>query len=477
MNDKTQFYIAGAWRDARGREQREVINPATEAPIARIALASRADLDQAVAAAREAFDDYSMTSVDQRLEYLQALRSNYKRRQAEMAKTIVKEMGAPIRLARRSQTGAGRSHIRTTIRTLRKFQWAHPNRDGKTLIAYEPIGVCGLITPWNWPMNQITAKVVPALAAGCTVVLKPSELAPLSAMLFAEMIDEAGFPPGVFNLINGDGASTGAALAAHPDIDMVSVTGSTQTGRAVSIAAADTIKRVTLELGGKAPQLIFADADLKRAVRKGVSSCFVNSGQSCNAVTRMLVETSVYDRAVELAKARAEATKVGDPAEDGSHLGPLVSAAQYAKVQALIESGIAEGATLLAGGPGKPPGVERGYYVRPTVFTDVKPGMRIWREEIFGPVLCLVPFSDEQEAVELANDTPYGLCAYLYTADSDRAQRLTRRLRAGMVRINGASHSADAPFGGFKQSGNGRELGEHGLREFLELKSISGLKG
>ncbi len=476
MIDKTQFYIAGAWRDARDHDERDVINPATEAPIARIALASRADLDQAVAAAREAFDDYSMTRVTERLEYLQALRRIYRQRQAEMAATLSMEMGAPIRLAQRSQTGAGRSHIRTTIRTLRKFRWARPNRDGKTLIAYEPVGVCGLITPWNWPMNQITAKVVPALAAGCTVVLKPSELAPLSAMLFAEMIDEAGFPAGVFNLINGEG-DVGAALAAHPGVDMVSVTGSTQTGRAVSIAGADTIKRVTLELGGKSPLLIFADADVERAVRKGVSSCFVNSGQSCNAATRMLVEATVYDQAVKLAKARADATKLGDPATMGSHLGPLASAAQYAKVQSLIESGIAEGATLLAGGPGKPEGFERGYYVRPTIFTDIKPNMRIWREEIFGPVLCLMPFRDEDEALELANDTPYGLCAYLYTADADRAQRLARRLRAGMVRINGASHSSDAPFGGFKQSGNGRELGEHGLLEFLEVKSISGLKG
>jgi aldehyde dehydrogenase (NAD+) len=293
-------------------------------------------------------------------------------------------------------------------------------------------------------------------------------------MLFAEMIDEAGFPPGVFNLINGAG-DIGAALSAHPEIDMVSFTGSTQTGTAVSIAAAATIKRVTLELGGKSPLLIFADADLEKAVKKGLGSCFVNTGQSCNAATRMLVEASVYDRAVQMAKARAEATRLGDPAAMGSHLGPLASAAQYAKVQSLIESGIAEGASLLVGGPGKPEGFERGYYVRPTIFTDVKPDMRIYREEIFGPVLCMMPFSNEDEALELANDTLYGLSAYLYTADSDRAQRLARRLRAGMVQINGASQSSDAPFGGYKQSGNGRELGEHGLLEFLEVKSISGL--
>jgi len=475
MNDKKKFYIDGAWTKADGERVRSIINPATETPIAEIALASAADLDTAAAAARRAFQDFSMTTVKERLARLQALRGIYKRRQAEMAETISAEMGAPVRLAMRSQAAAGRTHIRTTIRTLRRFKWARASRNGKTLITYEPIGVCGLITPWNWPMNQVTAKVIPALAAGCTVVLKPSELAPLSAMLFAEMIDEAGFPPGVFNLINGEGGDIGAALAAHPEIDMVSFTGSTQTGTAVSIAAAETIKRVTLELGGKSPLLIFADADLDKAVSKGVASCFVNTGQSCNAATRMLVEASVYDRAVEQVKARAAATKVGDPAVMGSHLGPLASAAQYAKVQSLIESGIAEGATVLVGGPGKPDGLERGHYVRPTVFTDVKPNMRIYREEIFGPVLCIMPFSNEDEALELANDTPYGLSAYLYTADADRAQRLARQLRAGMVRINGASQSSDAPFGGYKQSGNGRELGEHGLLEFLEVKSISGL--
>lgn len=473
--DKRKFFINGAWVESQGSDTRAIVNPATEQAIATISLASSSDLDSAVAAARQAFEDYAFTDVAWRLDLLGELRTIYKRRQAEMAEVISKEMGAPIRMAMRSQAGAGRTHIRNTIRTLRRFKWKRSSRLGGTVIVYEPIGVCGLITPWNWPMNQITAKVVPALSAGCTVVLKPSEIAPLSAMLFAEMIEEAGFPDGVFNLINGDGEGAGAGLSRHEHVDMISLTGSTRAGRSVSIAAADTIKRVTLELGGKSPILIFADADIEAAVKRGVKSCFYNSGQSCNAPSRMLVEASVYGKVCEIAKRIAGQTKVGDPAEEGSHIGPLASATQYEKVQSMIALGITEGATLLVGGPDRPDGFERGYYARPTIFTDVQRDMQIFRKEIFGPVLCIMPFDDEEEAIEIANDTPYGLSAYAFTGSGKRAKRLAKRLRAGMVQINGASHSSDAPFGGYKQSGNGREFGEFGLKEFLEVKAISGL--
>ena len=473
--DRRKFFIDGAWIEPQGADTRAIVNPATEQPIATISLASSSDLDHAVAAAHRAFQEYAFTDIEWRLDLLGKLRTIYKRRQAEMAEVISKEMGAPIRMAMRSQAGAGRTHIRNTIRTLRRFKWRRSSRRGGTTIAYEPIGVCGLITPWNWPMNQITAKVVPALAAGCTAVLKPSEVAPLSAMLFAEMIEEAGFPDGVFNLINGDGEGAGEGLSRHAQIDMVSLTGSTRAGKAVSIAAADTIKRVTLELGGKSPILIFADADVKAAVKKGVKSCFYNSGQSCNAPTRMLVEATIYGEVCEMARQIAEKTTQGDPAEQGSHIGPLASAPHYERVQSKIASGISEGATVLAGGPGKPDGFERGYYVHPTIFIDVRRDMQIFREEIFGPVLSIMAFDNEEEAVEIANDTPYGLSAYAYTGSGKRAKRLARRLRAGMVQINGASHSSDAPFGGYKQSGNGREFGEFGLKEFLEVKSISGL--
>ncbi len=396
-------------------------------------------------------------------------------RAEDMGEAISLEMGAPIAMAKAAQAGAGAGHIKSFIRAFKSFEFdrelgSHAPGDR---ILMEPVGVCGLITPWNWPMNQVTLKVIPALAAGCTMVLKPSEIAPLSSHLFAEMLDEAGFPAVVFNLVNGDGPGVGTQLSGHPDIDMISFTGSTRAGIAISENAANTIKRVSLELGGKGANLIFSDADDK-AVTRGARHCFNNSGQSCNAPTRMLVERSVYDQAVEHAAAAAEQTAVDIASKEGRHIGPVVSETQFNKIQTLIEKGIEEGARLVAGGPGRPEGVDRGYFVRPTVFADVNNEMTIAREEIFGPVLSIIPFEDEAEAVSIANDTPYGLTNYVQTQDQDRAHRVARRLRSGMVEMNGQSRGAGAPFGGYKQSGNGREGGMWGLEDFLEVKSVSG---
>ena len=396
----------------------------------------------------------------------------YNRRYDEMAEAISLEMGAPKKLAHQSQADA--CNIEDAIRTAKDFNWMHemdPATPG-SMIIHEPIGTVAMITPWNWPISQVTLKVFPALAAGCTMVLKPSEYAPLDAMLLAEMLDEAGVPKGVFNLVNGDGEGVGAALSRHPGIDMVSFTGSTRAGIAISKAAADTLKRVSLELGGKGANIIFADAD-ERAVKRGVRHCFNNTGQSCNAPTRMLVERSVYDQAVETAKEVAEATTVGPAHEDGPHIGPLVSERQYKRVQALIEKGIEEGARLVTGGPGRPEGFNRGFYVRPTIFADVEPGMAIEREEVFGPVLAMIPFDSEDQAVDIANDTPYGLTNYVQSQDGAKRNRLARKLRAGMIEMNGRSRGQGAPFGGVKQSGNGREGGVWGLEEYLEVKSVS----
>jgi aldehyde dehydrogenase (NAD+) len=392
-----------------------------------------------------------------------------------MGDVISREMGAPIAMAKAAQAGSGIGHIKSFIRAFKAFELdrelgPHAPTDR---ILLEPIGVCGLITPWNWPMNQVTLKVIPALAAGCTMVLKPSEIAPLSSLLFAEFIDEAGFPAGVFNLVNGDGVGVGTQLSGHPDVDMISFTGSTRAGTAISKNAADTIKRVSLELGGKGANLVFADADDK-AVTRGARHCFNNSGQSCNAPTRMLVERPIYDQAVESAAQAAEQTAVDIAAKDGRHIGPVVSEVQFDKIQALIEKGMAEGARLVAGGPGRPEGMNRGYFVRPTVFADVNNDMAIAREEIFGPVLSMIPFDSEEEAIEIANDTPYGLTNYVQTQDGAKANRVARRLRSGMVEMNGQSRGAGAPFGGYKQSGNGREGGVWGLEDFLEVKSVSG---
>ncbi len=476
MDRLTNFYIDGQWAAPLEPNELEVINPADETPFAVVSMGSEADLDRAVKAADKAFITWSQSTPEDRIALLAKLGEVYERRYDEMADAISKEMGAPKTLAKVAQAAAGLGPIKSTIEILKTFPFEHkldPN-DESIRILREPIGVVGLITPWNWPMNQVSLKVVPAVAAGCTMVLKPSEIAPISSMLFAEMMDEAGFPAGVFNLVNGEGPVVGEAMARHPDITMMSLTGSTRAGIAVTKASADTVKRVTLELGGKSPNIVFADSDLPKAVTRGVRHCFNNTGQSCNAPTRMLVERTIYEDAVDIARQAAESTEVGDPAEEGRHIGPLVSETQYNKVQGLIEAGIDEGARLVIGGPGRPEGFNRGYYVRPTIFADVNNDMTIAREEIFGPVLAMIPFESEDEAVAIANDTDYGLAAYVQTGDPDRAKRVSRKLRAGNVQINGQSLPDEAPFGGYKESGNGREGGVYGLEEFLETKAVSG---
>src|SRR5579863_9229558 len=472
MKNCRQFYVDGKWVSPIHARDFPVVNPATEEPIATISLGSAADVDRAVTAAERAFELYSETTVDDRLRFLRRVIEVYKDRIEEMAETISLEMGSPLRLSRAAQVPAGSGHLLEIVRVLEQFQFEELR--GSTLMRKEPIGVCGLITPWNWPMNQIACKVAPALAAGCTMVLKPSELAPLSAYLFAQILDEAGLPPGVFNLVNGDGPTVGAAISSHPDIAMVSFTGSTRAGVAVASAAAPTVKRVTQELGGKSSNIILDDADLANAVKDGVQTCFRNSGQSCNAPTRMLVPRSKMTEAVKLAAEVADATRVGDPLKQGIHVGPLVSKTQLEKVQLLISKGIAEGATLVAGGLGYPDGITKGYFVKPTIFADVRNDMTIAREEIFGPVLCMIPYETEDDAVRIANDTPYGLSGFVTSGSIERARRVAKRIRAGNVHINGARVDFSGCFGGYKQSGNGREWGEAGLGEFLELKAIFG---
>jgi aldehyde dehydrogenase (NAD+) len=475
MIEKRQFYIDGAWVDPVVPHDHAVIDPATEEPCAIISLGADADADRAVAAAQRAFAGWSQTDPRARRALIERLLAIYEARLEEMAQAISLEMGAPITLAREQQATSGNWHIRNFLRAFDAIEWVRPlgPHAPDNRIALEPIGVAALITPWNWPMNQIALKVTPALLAGCTVVFKPSEQAPLSAMLFAEMLHEAGVPKGVFNLVNGDGAGVGTRLSSHPDVEMVSFTGSTRAGKAISRAAADTLKRVTLELGGKGANLIFADAD-PGAVRRGVLHCFENSGQSCNAPTRMLVERPAYAAAVAEAARIADELRVASPRLEGPHIGPVVNRSQFARIEELIEAGIAEGARLVAGGPGLPEGMNRGFYVRPTVFADVRPGMRIEREEIFGPVLSILPFDTEEEAVAIANDTPYGLTNYVQSGDGARRNRLARQLRSGMVQMNGRPRGAGAPFGGVKASGRAREGGIWGIEEFLEVKSISG---
>lgn len=471
MLDKRKFYIDGAWVDPIVPNDLDVINPATEQPVAVISMGSAADIDRAVAAAKKAFRSYSRTSLDERIALLEKLLEIYTRRYDEMARTITLELGAPITMSTEQQAHVGIGHLEGFIDGLKRLKTREelPNGD---LVLREPVGVCGLITPWNWPINQIALKVVPALATGSTCVLKPSEFTPLNALLYAEMVHEAGFPAGTFNLVNGDGLNVGAALSKHRDVDMMSFTGSTRAGTAVSRDAAETVKRVTLELGGKSPNIVFEDADLEERVTGSVLECFNNSGQSCDAPTRLLVQRSVYDKAVDIAKRAGSAVSVGNPEKEGAHIGPLVSDIQYGRVQALITAGIAEGAELLVGGAGRPEGFETGYYVKPTIFAGVNNGMRIAREEVFGPVLAIIPFDTEEEAIEIANDTAYGLAAYVQTGDAARAERVAGRLRAGMVHINGAPHRYGSPFGGYKQSGNGREGGIFGLEDFLEIKTV-----
>jgi aldehyde dehydrogenase (NAD+) len=467
-------YIAGRWVPATGNEGTyAVINPATEKSVAQILMGSAGDVDAAVSAARAAFAAYAASPLEQRIDHLRRLRAVFERRYAEMAAAITTEMGAPRDLSTRSQAACGPEHIDATIEAALQLDWETPVGRSSNVVR-EAIGVCGLITPWNWPINQIMAKLAPALVTGCTVVLKPSEQAPLSAQLIAEFIDEIGLPPGVFNLVHGSGPVVGAAMSAHPGIDMMSFTGSTRAGISVAKAAADTVKRVTQELGGKSANIVFADADLDSAVTGGVRRCFNNTGQSCNAPTRMLIEDSVYEPAVQIAVRAARATQVGDPSKPGDHLGPLASRMQFDKVQACIAMGMAEGAQLLTGGPGRPDELPVGFYVRPTLFGNVHNQMRIAREEIFGPVLCLMRFSTLEDAVSIANDTPFGLAAYVQSRDLDKAHAVARRLRAGSVSINGAAQGYAEPFGGYRQSGNGRESGVHGLNEFLEFKSING---
>ncbi len=471
MREARQFYIDGEWVEAApGASMLDVVNPATEAPMGRVMLGTAADVDRAATAAHAAFPSYSRSSRVERMELLESIVAEYGKRVDDIAAAITEEMGAPAWLSRQAQAAVGAAHFETALEVLRDYRFGETH--GTTRVVKEPIGVCGFITPWNWPVNQIACKVAPALAVGCTMVLKPSEVAPFNAVLIAEVLHAAGVPKGVFNLVNGDGPGVGAAIASHPLIDMVSFTGSTRAGIEVARNAAPTVKRVAQELGGKSPNIILDSADLQRAVTRGVQSMMVNSGQSCNAPTRMLVPKAKMAAAKEIARAAAEAVTVGDP-HGNFRLGPVASEAQFNKVEALIEKGIAEGATLVTGGPGRPDGLLKGYYVRPTVFADASNDMTIAREEIFGPVLTMIAYDDVEQAIRIGNDTPYGLAAYVQGEEGE-ARAVARRLRAGQVSLNEAPYDRFAPFGGYKQSGNGREKGEHGFAEFLETKAVLG---
>jgi len=473
MIERRQFYIDGAWVDPVAPRDHHVINPATEEAIATISLGGEADAVKAILAARAAFDGYSNSSVDERVAILEKIIALYSARLGEIAQAISSEMGAPMWLATTAQAPSGLGHFMVALKALKAFAWESSR--GNTRIRYEAVGVCGLITPWNWPMNQIACKVGPALAAGCTLVLKPSELAPLDAMILADIIHEAGVPEGVFNLVNGDGPGVGTTLATHPELDFVSFTGSTRAGIEIAKGAAPTVKRIAQELGGKSPNIVLPDADIEKAVASGVAQVMMNTGQSCNAPTRMFVPKDRQDEAIAVAKAAAESIVVADPAGAGNAtIGPLANARQFEKVQSMIEIGIKEGATLVTGGVGRPDGFNRGYFVRPTVFANATNEMTIAREEIFGPVLTIIPYETEADAIRMANDTVYGLSGYVQSENLDHARAVARQIRAGMIHINGASVDQSAPFGGYKQSGNGREWSDFGLEEFLEVKAVMG---
>jgi len=474
MLDKRKFYINGRWVEPKRSNDFNVINPCNEEPCAIISLGSKEDTNAAIESAKNAFETWKETTKEDRLNYLEKLLSVYKKRSREIAEAISLEMGAPMDWATEVQTASGQSHLEDFILRLKDFEFdEHFNKKSNNHIYYEPIGVCGLITPWNWPINQIALKVIPALATGCTMILKPSEIAPISGMLFAEMIDEVGFPKGVFNLINGDGAGVGTHLSGHPDIDMISFTGSTRAGKLISKNAAETIKRVCLELGGKGGNIVFADS-YPNAVRDGIRNVMSNSGQSCDAPTRMLVEKSIYQRAIKEAAEEANLIKVDIASKKGDHIGPVVSKTQYDKIINLIKSGIEEGATLAAGGPDLPNNLNKGYFIKPTIFTNVTNDMKIAKKEIFGPVLSIISFETEEEAIEITNNTEYGLGNYLQTEDKEKAHRVAKKLKSGCVYINGNAADPGTPFGGFRQSGNGREGGVWGLEEYLEVKTVTG---
>lgn len=474
MSNHGKFYINGEWVNPQaGSTTFDVIHPGNEEAVATIAMGTSADVDDAVAAAKEAFKTWQFSSIEERVALLERICKLYKAKYEEFIHIMSKEMGTPLSFSREIQTPCGDGHIEATIDALKAHVFERPSAKGGSTLIDEPVGVCSLITPWNWPVNQVIIKVAPALAAGCTMVLKPSEYSPLSAIMLAEIIDEAGCPPGVFNMINGDGLSVGAPMTTHLDVDMVSFTGSTRAGTAITKAAADTVKRVGLELGGKSPNLLFADADLDKAAQDSIDACFINNGQSCDAASRLLVERSVYDEVVTKVGEIASNTKVGDPMEDGDHIGPVVNKRQFDEIQAKIQAGIDEGARLVTGGTGLPEGFNRGYYIRPTVFADVNNQMYIAREEVFGPVLAILPFDTEEEAIEIANDTVYGLAAFIQSSDKKRIDRVSRRLRAGTINVNGCAADYDVPFGGYKQSGNGKEGGPMGLEEYLETKAIN----
>jgi aldehyde dehydrogenase (NAD+) len=472
MYDFRKFFIDGAWVAPAGRREHDVINPATEEVVGKILLGTDADVDNAVKAARTAFETFSQTTREERIALLEKVIKAFQANMPRLARAISDEMGAPAKLALNAQAGSGLGHFTATLAALKDFEFEE--QIGTTQVRREPIGVVGMITPWNWPINQISCKVAPALASGCTIVLKPSEIAPLSAHVFAEILLEAGVPKGVFNMVDGDGPTVGAAISAHPDVDMVSFTGSTRAGVLVAKAAAETVKRVSQELGGKSANIILEDADLNAAVKAGVMSMMSNTGQSCNAPSRMLVPQKLYDEAVKIAKSVAEKPVVGDPQKEGVTMGPIANRNQFEKVQALIKKGIEEGATVVVGGAGRPDGLDKGFFVKPTVFANVNNTMTIAREEIFGPVLVMIPYQDEAEAVRIANDTVYGLSGYVYSGKIENARRIAAKLRTGMVHLNGAPGDINAPFGGYKQSGNGREWGREGLKEFLETKAVMG---